>query len=142
MNALQQLIQARMADQRWSYGDVARRGGLPRSTVHHLATHERLVRPPHPQTLTGLARGLDVPLEAVRVAAATAAGLMVWPEPVIDPDVDVLVASLSKLTPEDRRHVQALVDSLLHAQPRAGAPRRLAVAQEKGTNSPRAGGSQ
>jgi transcriptional regulator with XRE-family HTH domain len=141
MNALQQLIRARMADQRWSYGEVARRGGLPRSTVHHLATHERLVRPPHPQTLAGLARGLDVPLETVRVAAAAAAGLMVWPEPVTDPDVDVLVASLSKLTPEDRRHVQALVDSLLHAQPEAGAPRRVPVGREKGTRSPRVRGS-
>ena len=135
MNALQQLIRARMADQRWSYGDVARRGGLPRSTVHHLATHELLVRPPHPNTLTGLARGLDVPLQAVQVAAAAAAGLMVWPEPVTDPDVDVLVASLSKLTPEDRRHVQALVDSLLHAQPTAAAPRRLPAKQEKDTKT-------
>jgi transcriptional regulator with XRE-family HTH domain len=141
MNALQQLIRARMADQRWSYGDVARRGGLPRSTVHHLATHERLVRPPHPQTLAGLARGLDVPLDAVRAAAATAAGLMVWPERVTDPDVDVLVASLSKLTPEDRRHVQALVDSLLHTQPATAAPHRLPVAHEKGTKSPPVRGS-
>jgi transcriptional regulator with XRE-family HTH domain len=142
MNALQQLIRARMADQRWSYGDVARRGGLPRSTVHHLATHERLVRPPHPHTLAGLARGLDVPLEAVRTAAAAAAGLMVWPERVTDPEVDVLVASLSKLTPEDRRHVQALVDSLLHAQPPAAAPHRLPVAHEKGTKSRPVRGSQ
>jgi transcriptional regulator with XRE-family HTH domain len=121
VNTLQQLIQARMADRRWSYGEVARRGGLPRSTVHHLATHERLVRPPHPDTMAGLARGLDVPLDTVRAAAATAAGLVVWPERVSDPEVDVLVASLSKLTPEDRRHVQALIDSLLHAHPDAGA---------------------
>jgi hypothetical protein len=55
--------------------------------------------------------------------------------------VDVLVASLSKLTPEDRRHVQALVDSLLHAQ-RAGAaqvaPPRITAARRKGTKSPHA----
>src|SRR5262245_4865625 len=117
VNTLQQLIQARMADRRWSYGDVARRGGLPRSTVHHLATHDGLVRPPHPETLARLARGLDVPLDTVRVAAAAAAGLAVWPAPVADPAVEVLVASLSRLTPEDRRHVQALVDSLLHGYP-------------------------
>lgn len=114
MNTLQQLIRDRMTDRRWSYGDVARRGSLPRSTVHHLATHDRLVRPPHPSTLAALARGLDVPLDTVRAAAATAAGLLIWPEPVSDPGVDVLVASLSRLTAEDRRHVQALVDSLLH----------------------------
>jgi hypothetical protein len=143
MNALQQLIRTRMADERWSYGDVARRGGVPRSTVHHLATHERLVRPPHPDTLAGLARGLDVPLEAVRTAAATAAGLVVWPEPVMEPEVEVLVASLNKLTPEDRRHVQALVDSLLHADPEAGNParQRSRVAREKNTNSPPTRGS-
>jgi hypothetical protein len=143
MNALQQLIRTRMADERWSYGDVARRGGVPRSTVHHLATHERLVRPPHPHTLAGLARGLDVPLEAVRVAAATAAGLVVWPEPVTDPEVDVLVASLNKLTPEDRRHVQALVDSLLHADSEAGNParQRPRVVRKKSTNSSPARGS-
>jgi hypothetical protein len=115
-----------MADRQWSYGDVARRGGLPRSTVHHLATHDRLVRPPHPDTLAGLARGLDVPLDAVRAAAATAAGLVIWPEPVSAPGVDVLVASLNRLTAEDRRHVQALVDSLLHAYPDDEATRKSA----------------
>ncbi len=123
-----------MADRRWSYGDVARRGDLPRSTVHHLATHDGLVRPPHPDTLAGLARGLDVPLDTVRAAAATAAGLVIWPEPVTDPDVDVLVASLNKLTAEDRRHVQALVDSLLHSYTRDEAGK-------KGTKSPSSRGS-
>jgi hypothetical protein len=122
VNTLQQLIRDRMADRRWSYGDVARRGALPRSTVHHLATHDRLVRPPHPDTLAGLARGLDVPLDTVRAAAATAAGLVISPEPVTDPEVHVLVASLNRLTVEDRRHVQALVDSLLHAYPDGGTP--------------------
>jgi hypothetical protein len=126
VNTLQQLIRDRMADQRWSYGDVARRGGLPRSTVHHLATHDRLVRPPHPDTLAGLARGLDVPLDTVRAAAATAAGLVIWPGPVNAPEVDVLVASLNRLTAEDRRHVQALVDSLLHAYSEDEAPKKSA----------------
>jgi transcriptional regulator with XRE-family HTH domain len=134
VNTLQQLIRDRMADRRWSYGDVARRGGLPRSTVHHLATHERLVRPPHPDTLAGLARGLEVPLDTVRAAAATAAGLVVWPEPVNAHEVDVLVASLNRLTVEDRRHVQALVDSLLHAYPDEEAA-------EKGTKSSGSRGS-
>jgi transcriptional regulator with XRE-family HTH domain len=133
VNTLQQLIRDRMADRQWSYGDVARRGGLPRSTVHHLATHERLVRPPHPDTLAGLARGLDVPLDTVRTAAATAAGLVIS-EPVTDPVVDVLVASLSRLTAADRRHVQALVDSLLHGY-------RDGEAGKKGSKSPGQRGS-
>jgi transcriptional regulator with XRE-family HTH domain len=139
MNALQQLIRAQMTARRWSYADVARRGGLPRSTVHHLATHERLVRPPHPATLAALARGLEIPLDSVRIAAATAAGLAVWPEPNADPEVEVMVAALSKLTPEDRRHVRALVESLLNGytgEDDVPSPRR-----KPGTNSPAARGS-
>ncbi|SCL35900.1 hypothetical protein GA0070624_5395 [Micromonospora rhizosphaerae] len=116
MNALQQLIRHRMAENHWSYGDIARRGGLPRSTVHNLATLERLSRPPRPVTLERLARGLDVPLDTVRGAAATAAGLHVWQEPVSDPEIEVMVAGLAKLSPEERRHVQALIRSLLNGR--------------------------
>lgn len=113
MNALQKLIRTRMTERGWSYGDVARRGGLPRSTVHHLATAETLRRPPHPATLEGLAQGLGIPVDAVRAAAAEAAGLTTWREPTADPEIEVLVAALSQLNAEDRRHVLALVQSLL-----------------------------
>ena len=74
MNPLQELIRRRMAERDWSYSDVARRGSLPRSTVHHLAKNERPARSPHPQTLTRLAEGLDLPPALVRSAAARAAG--------------------------------------------------------------------
>ena len=74
MNPLQELIRRRMAEREWSYADVARRGALPRSTVHHLARNERPARPPHPQTLTKLAQGLELPAAQVRAAAARAAG--------------------------------------------------------------------
>ncbi len=113
MNALQQLIRSRMDERRWSYGDVAQRGGLPRSTVHHIATTGKLTRPPNPATLERLAAGLEVSLDIVRAAAADAAGLRTWREPVTDPEIDVLVAAVTQLDPEDRRHVQALVESLL-----------------------------
>ena len=115
MNPLQQLIRGRMAERGWSYGDVARRGGLPRSTVHHLATTELLRRPPHPATLAALAKGLDIPLDPTRRAAAAAAGLAAWKEPTADPDLEVLVAALTQLSQEDRRHVLALIQSLLDA---------------------------
>lgn len=115
MNPLQQLIRDRMAEQGWSYADVARRGDVPRSTVHHLATAEHLRRPPHPATLEGLAEGLGVPIDAIRAAAASAAGLTTWQEPVTDPEISVLVAALSRLSPDDRRHVLALIQSLLSA---------------------------
>ena len=39
---LQHLIQQRLRDRGWSYGEVARRGELPRSTVYTLATTRNL----------------------------------------------------------------------------------------------------
>jgi transcriptional regulator with XRE-family HTH domain len=122
MNALQRLIVSRMKEQGWSYNDVARRGGLPRSTVHHLATSARLVHPPNPNTLEGLARGLDLPLSAMRAAAAEAAGLSTWAETGFDPEIQILVAGLTRLTPGDRRHVQALIASLLNGYPGTDVP--------------------
>jgi len=118
-NAREQLMRSRLDQQGWSYGEAARRGGIPRSTVHHLATTERLVRMPQPATLEGLARALDLPLDAIRRAAAEACGIHLYAgEPAgaavsPDPEVDVLIASLQKLSVDDRRHVAALVESLL-----------------------------
>jgi transcriptional regulator with XRE-family HTH domain len=111
-NALQELVRERLERQGWSYGDVARRGGIPRSTVHHLATAERLLRMPQPGTLEGLARGLELPLDAVRRAAAESCGIHLY-EAAPDPEVNVLIASLQQLSAQDRRHVAALVESLL-----------------------------
>ncbi|GIH76765.1 helix-turn-helix domain-containing protein [Planobispora longispora] len=115
MNALQRLIHTRMAELNRSYGEVARQGGLPRSTVHHLASNSRLSRLPNPVTLERLARGLDVPLDVVRSAAAAVAGFSLSNGPADDPEIEVLIASLAKLSPQDRRHVAALVRSLLTA---------------------------
>ncbi|WP_433450839.1 helix-turn-helix transcriptional regulator [Streptomyces sp. CA-142005] len=123
-NALQQLIRERLDRKGWSYGDVARRGGVPRSTVHHLATADRVVRMPQASTLEGLAKGLELPLDAVRRAAAEACGIHVYGAPsaedadgtaarTTDPEVDLLIASVQQLSAEDRRHVAALVESLL-----------------------------
>ncbi|MEU6773374.1 helix-turn-helix transcriptional regulator [Streptomyces sp. NPDC046759] len=123
-NALQQLIRERLDREGWSYGDVARRGGVPRSTVHHLATTDRVVRMPQATTLEGLAKGLQLSLDAVRRAAAEACGIHVYGSPAgqeadaaaaptADPEVDLLIASVQQLSAEDRRHVAALVESLL-----------------------------
>lgn len=119
-NALQQIIRQRLDRQGWSYGEVARRGGIPRSTVHHLATAERVARMPQPATLEGLARGLELPLETLRRAAAEACGIHLYtseeeqaPESRPDPEVDLLIASVQRLSADDRRHVTALVESLL-----------------------------
>jgi transcriptional regulator with XRE-family HTH domain len=115
-NPLQRLIQRRLREQGWSYGQVARRGGLPRSTVYTLATTRNLVRPPRPATIDALARGLDVPVSAVRAAAAESTGLHYYDQPAAghpgDPERELLIASIDELSPEDRRHVAALVESL------------------------------
>ena len=118
INPLQRLIQQRLREQGWSYGAVARRGGLPRSTVYTLATTRNLVRPPRPATIDALARGLDVPVSAVRAAAADSTGLHYYDEALAGQhDADnlerqLLIASIDELSPDDRRHVAALVESL------------------------------
>ena len=117
-NPLQRLIQQRLQERKLSYGDVARRGGLPRSTVYTLATTRNLVRPPRPATIDALAKGLDVPVSAVRAAAAESTGLHYYDEAPPGPsrsgdqERDLLIASIDELSAEDRRHVLALVESL------------------------------
>ncbi len=64
LNPLQRLIQQRLRERGWSYGEVAKRGGMPRSTVYTLATTRNLSRPPRPATIDALAKGLDVPVSA------------------------------------------------------------------------------
>ena len=115
-DALQRLIVGRMQELRRSYGDVARLGNLPRSTVHHLATHRHSERLPNPATLERLAAGLDLPLNVVRAAAASAAGLVLDTAATGDPETEVLIASFAQLSPADRRHVAALVRSMLAAE--------------------------
>jgi transcriptional regulator with XRE-family HTH domain len=118
LNPLQRLIRQRLAEQGWSYGEVARRGGLPRSTVYTLAATRNLARAPRPATIDALARGLDVPVAAVRSAAAESTGLHYYgqgPAGREDPagrEKELLIASIDELTPQDRRHVAALVESL------------------------------
>jgi transcriptional regulator with XRE-family HTH domain len=122
LNPLQRLIQQRLAERGWSYGKVARRSGLPRSTVFVLATTRNLTRPPRPVTIDALALGLDVPVSAVRAAVAESAGLHYYEQAPgdrqdsgdADPDRDLVIASIDELTPEDRRHTAALVESLCH----------------------------
>lgn len=118
VNPLQRLIQGRLSERGLSYGDVARRGGLPRSTVYTLATTRNLVRPPRPATIDALAKGLDLPVSAVRAAAAESTGLHYYDESAGgsgapgDQERDLLIASIDELSAEDRRHVAALVESL------------------------------
>jgi hypothetical protein len=60
-------------------------------------------------------RGLGLPLSVVCAAAASAAGLVFDTAATEDRGIDVLVASLARLSPADRRHVAALLRSMLAA---------------------------
>jgi transcriptional regulator with XRE-family HTH domain len=117
-NPLQRLIHQRLQERGWSYGEVARRGGMPRSTLYTLATTLNLVRPPRPATIDALAKGLDVPVSVVRAAAAESTGLHYYDEKPSgqprsgDQARELLIASIDELSSEDRRHVAALVESL------------------------------
>src|ERR1700683_1890552 len=118
LNPLQRLILQRLRERGCAYGEAAKRGGLPRSTLYTLATTRNLSRPPRPATIDALAVGLDVPVSAVRAAAAESTGLHYYDsaptgqQPPGDQERDLLIASIDELTPEDRRHVAALVESL------------------------------
>ena len=60
-------------------------------------------------------RGLGLPLSVACAAAASAAGPVFDTAATEDRGIDVLVASLARLSPGDRRHVAALLRSMLAA---------------------------
>lgn len=75
MNALQQLIANYLADHPdENYSTIAKRGGMSRSTVYSSATKEERRQTPHPDTIAGLAKGMEMPLSVVSAAAGDAAG--------------------------------------------------------------------
>lgn len=75
MNALQQLIADYLADNPdETYSSIARRGDMPKNTVWATAKREASRQTPHPDTIAGLARGMNMPEERVRSAAGLAAG--------------------------------------------------------------------
>ena len=123
LNPLQHLIQQRLRERGWSYGEVARRGGLPRSTVYTLAMTRNLARPPRPATLDGLAKGLDVPVSAVRAAAAESTGLHYSRGPrraagSRRPRAGAADRQHRRADPRRPRHVAALVDRSARGRPR------------------------
>lgn len=114
MPTLDEFIRREVASRGWTYAELARRTRLPRSSVHKLATH-RLRRTPEPRTLEALARGLDVPVAEIQARAAESLGFALTIENGPGPDASVITASIERLSAEDRRHVLALVASLLGA---------------------------
>lgn len=109
-NALGRLVMARLEEKGLSYGDVARLGGLPKSTVYKLATTERWTNAPQVETLDRLARGLGLPPNVVRKAASEAVGLTQVVEE--DPSLGILIGSIESLTAAEREQIAALVDAM------------------------------
>src|SRR2546430_771097 len=86
LNPLQRLIQQRLRERGGPSRGAARRGAPPHSTVHTLASTRNLTRPPRPATIDALAKGLDVPVSAVRAAAAESTGLHYYDEAPAGPE--------------------------------------------------------
>jgi hypothetical protein len=92
-----------------SYQDMATTTGLHRSVVHLLATQD----PPHytsPRALAALGR-LGIPQPILCAAAIVTAGYG-----TTEPDLaalDPLVLQVSRLTPDQRHLVQAMLDVML-----------------------------
>jgi hypothetical protein len=59
-------------------------------------------------------------VETVRRAAAQSCGIHLY-EPAPDPGADLLIASVQRLSADDRQHVAALVESLLARRGPGGA---------------------
>ena len=108
-SALRDLIQSRLADLDLSYGDVARRGRIPKATVANLASGD-LSQVPRPETIVGLARGLELPVSSLQAAIAEAVGLA--PAAGRDRTTDLIVRTLDELDDAQRRQVAALVSAM------------------------------
>ncbi|WP_345503448.1 hypothetical protein [Pedococcus ginsenosidimutans] len=86
-----------------NWSTIARRAGMPRSTVHDWATRETRRQTPNPATLERLLVGMPGvdPIE-LRQAAADAAGYRFeMPDEANTPEGRLLVTTFSKL--DDRR---------------------------------------
>jgi transcriptional regulator with XRE-family HTH domain len=112
MNRLRSVIQQRLDERGWTRNHLADRSGVPRQTVYKLMRAESLRALPADRTLAGLARGLDLPERMLRDAAAESIGIRIYDEPVSDPDMKVVIATMEKLTPARRRAIRKMVEAM------------------------------
>jgi len=120
MNALQRLIKARMAELDLTFYEVGRRGGMPHTTAWTLASKAEHRQIPRIKTLKALSKGLDLPLDVVRVAAAEAAGIRIE-EITLDSgstlataeNIRVVAAVMGKLSQKDQEKLRRLAISFV-----------------------------
>lgn len=116
MNALQRLIRSRMAELDLTFRDIGTRGGLPWTTVSALANKTEHRQAPRRGTLEKLAKGLDLPLDVVRAAAAESAGFSLQEIPLgsqitslaAAEDVRIVAAVMGELSASDRAKLRRL----------------------------------
>jgi transcriptional regulator with XRE-family HTH domain len=117
MNPLSRLILRRKDELDLSWYDIADRGGFSSHTiVYALAKKAEHRQTPRAETLTRLARALDLPLDLVRVAAAEAAGYQlteVGTTLEAAEDVRVVASIMAELSPRDRAKLRRLAQSFV-----------------------------
>ncbi|MDR6861925.1 hypothetical protein [Phycicoccus sp. 3266] len=119
MNALQQLVADYLSDNPGeSYSSIARRGGLPRQTVWAIAKRESSRQTPHPDTIDGLARGMNMPEARVRAAAGMAAGYPGAVSSTISSERGQLIAEALNELDEERLEILARRARFLLAEQR------------------------
>lgn len=100
---LRALIQAARDAQGWSWDDLARRCGLPKSTVHAIGTKKQRTDVPPAEILQALAKGLEVPYSRVRDAALLDAGLQAIGDEEVLPEATLLTEAMKDMTEEKRK---------------------------------------
>lgn len=114
MHRLGRLIEQRMDQTGWSLNAIARRGGMARQTLSNLMAKPELKQTPRPATLVGLAKGLELPLDMIKEAAAESAGFRVHDVSQHDEKgLTLLVASAEQLTPKQIAALTQLAESML-----------------------------
>lgn len=110
--ALNELVQSRLAELSLSYGQVAKRGGLPKATVANLAT-QPLRQVPRAETLVALAKGLDLPISAIQETVAYCVGLVYVTPPGQSHITRALIDTVGRLSPADQKTVVRVAEGLL-----------------------------
>ncbi len=107
---LQQLLRKRRDELGLSYSEIEASSGINRATVHAILTTPG--RQPKPENLEALARGLRLPLATVTREAQLSAGYVVEVSSETDSELEVFVHMLREMTPERRRIVLDIANTL------------------------------
>lgn len=112
MNRFQRLVQQRLDERGWSKNRIAVYGDLNRSTVYRLLNAATFKQMPDEATLRGFEKGLDLPYQVLKDAAAESMGIRVYDEPTSDADTQVVIATMDRLPAARRREIREMAELL------------------------------